>query len=80
MLMEPTCAPQLRDAIADTALYVGDRGKQLRATVPLSEMIGYATHLRSLTQGRASLSMQLQGFAPVSESQQEAIVRAYRGY
>ena len=33
-------------------------GRLLRADVPLAEMFGYATTLRSLTQGRATFSME----------------------
>ena len=33
-------------------------GKVIRAEVPLSEMFGYATDLRSMSQGRASYSME----------------------
>lgn len=36
---------------------IGD-GKAIQATVPLAEMFGYATHLRSATQGRATYSME----------------------
>ncbi len=37
----------------------------VRASVPLSEMFGYATDLRSMTQGRASYSMELSHYAEV---------------
>ncbi|MCB9749938.1 MAG: elongation factor G [Myxococcales bacterium] len=50
------------------------------AEVPLAEMVGYATALRSITQGRASYTMQLQDYAEVPASQQEAIVSRVRGY
>ena len=43
---------------------VGDRGglRVVLARVPLSEMFGYATGLRSLTQGRGTFSMQFARF------------------
>ncbi|MCU7843950.1 MAG: elongation factor G [Candidatus Thiodiazotropha sp. (ex Monitilora ramsayi)] len=47
---------------------VGDRPGQLKAIrnhVPLSEMFGYATELRSATHGRGAFSMELDHFAPV---------------
>jgi elongation factor G len=39
-----------------------------RATVPLAEMFGYATSLRSATQGRGVFSMEFDHYAPVSDS------------
>ncbi|MDY3980919.1 MAG: elongation factor G, partial [Paraeggerthella sp.] len=46
---------------------MGDRGnaKTIKAKVPLSEMFGYATDLRSATQGRASYTMQFDSYDPV---------------
>ncbi len=44
------------------------------ATVPLSDMFGYATRLRSLTQGRAVYSMQFARYEPVPQSVAETIV------
>ena len=48
------------------------------ADVPLSEMFGYATDLRSATQGRASFSMQFSRYEPVPESVLEQVVGAGR--
>ena len=39
-------------------------GKVIKAEVPLSEMFGYATSLRSATQGRANYSMEFKKYAP----------------
>ena len=50
-------------------------GKQIQAEAPLGEMFGYATQLRSLTQGRASHSMAPKKYAEASE----AVVRAVSG-
>ncbi|MEX0680188.1 MAG: elongation factor G [Balneolales bacterium] len=43
-------------------------GSVIDAEVPLSEMFGYSTHLRSLSQGRAVYSMEFNKYAPVPES------------
>ena len=40
----------------------------INATVPLGEMFGYATELRSMTQGRGVFSMEFDHYAPVPES------------
>ncbi|MDR3308272.1 MAG: elongation factor G [Coriobacteriales bacterium] len=55
---------------------IDERGgaKLVRALVPLSEMFGYATDLRSSTQGRASYSMQFSSYEPVPKSVAEEIV------
>ncbi len=52
----------------------------VNAEVPLAEMVGYATALRSVTQGRASYTMQLHDYAEVPASQQQAIISRVRGY
>ncbi len=49
------------------------------ATVPLSEMFGYATALRSSTQGRALSSMQFSHYAEVPESIKQEILEKIRG-
>lgn len=43
-------------------------GTVITAEVPLAEMFGYSTHLRSLSQGRAVYSMEFKKFAPVPDS------------
>jgi elongation factor G len=40
----------------------------VNARVPLAEMFGYATDLRSMTQGRATYTMQFSGYEPVPKS------------
>ena len=47
---------------------------QIHANVPLSEMFGYATNLRSMTQGRGNYSMEPSHFAEVPKSIQEKII------
>jgi elongation factor G len=49
------------------------------ASVPLSEMFGYATDLRSRTQGRATYSMEFDRYEPVPKQISEAIIAKYRG-
>jgi elongation factor G len=51
----------------------------VRAHVPLSEMFGYSTDLRSRTQGRATYSMQFDSYQQTPNSVQEEIVARVRG-
>ena len=48
----------------------------VRAMVPLAEMFGYATQLRSATQGRGVFNMEFDHYAPVSKSVAEEILKA----
>ncbi len=50
--------------------------QEITAMVPLSEMFGYATDLRSMTQGRGQYSMEPSHFAEVPKSIQEQIIAA----
>ncbi|EDS07814.1 translation elongation factor G [[Clostridium] scindens ATCC 35704] len=49
-------------------------GKIVRAYVPLSEMFGYSTDLRSRTQGRGNYSMFFEKYEPVPKSVQEKVL------
>jgi len=51
----------------------------IRAQVPLSEMFGYATDLRSMTQGRATYTMQFSRYEEVPKGVSEEIVAKVRG-
>ncbi len=51
----------------------------VRAQVPLSEMFGYSTDLRSRTQGRATYTMQFESYQQMPSSIQEEIVKRIRG-
>ncbi|AFQ49571.1 elongation factor G [Burkholderia cepacia] len=51
-------------------------GKIVRAEVPLSEMFGYSTSLRSLTQGRATYTMEFKHYAEAPKNVAEAIISA----
>ena len=52
----------------------------VRAEVPLAQLVGYATALRSATQGRASYSMRFSHNAEVSAAVQQEVVTRIRGY
>ncbi|MEK9157497.1 MAG: elongation factor G, partial [Patescibacteria group bacterium] len=56
---------------------MGNRGnvKTVRALVPLAEMFGYATNLRSLTQGRASSTMEFAEYQEVPRNVAETIIK-----
>jgi elongation factor G len=47
----------------------------IRAMVPLAEMFGYATQLRSATQGRGVFSMEFDHYAPVSQAVAQEIMK-----
>ena len=51
-------------------------GKAIKAEVPLSEMFGYSTSLRSMTQGRATYTMEFKHYAEAPRNVSEAIVAA----
>ncbi|WP_392385572.1 elongation factor G [Marinomonas primoryensis] len=50
-------------------------GKIIRAEVPLGEMFGYATDVRSLSQGRASYAMEFEKYAEAPASVADAIIK-----
>jgi len=49
-------------------------GKIIRAEVPLAEMFGYSTVVRSLSQGRASYSMEFKHYSEAPRNVAEAII------
>ncbi|MBU2967185.1 elongation factor G [Amphritea opalescens] len=51
-------------------------GKIINAQVPLGEMFGYATDLRSATQGRATYSMEFLDYAEASDNVAQAVINA----
>ncbi len=51
----------------------------IRAQVPLGDMFGYATDLRSRTQGRATYSMQFNSYQPVPDGIANEIIKRVRG-
>jgi elongation factor G len=50
-------------------------GKVVRADVPLAEMFGYATALRSATQGRATYSMEFKKYSPAPSNVAEVVMK-----
>ncbi|APR82482.1 Translation elongation factor G [Minicystis rosea] len=88
MSVEVVCPENyLGDVIGDLnsrrgrILDMGQRGnaRVIRAEVPLATMFGYATDVRSKTQGRATHTMQFSHYAPVPTAIQEEIVAKQRG-
>jgi len=94
MLLEPMMAVEvvtpegyMGDVIGDLTARrgkideMGQRGNSrvIGALVPLSQMFGYATDLRSRTQGRATYTMQFKSYQPVPESIADEIVAKVRG-
>jgi elongation factor G len=57
------------ESLQDRSVY-----KQIQSLVPLAQAFGYATVLRSMTQGRANFSMQFSNYAAVPDSVAEEIV------
>jgi elongation factor G len=51
-------------------------GKTIKAEVPLGEMFGYSTTVRSLTQGRATYTMEFKHYAEAPRSVSEAVISA----
>ena len=50
-------------------------GKIIRAEVPLGEMFGYATDLRSMSQGRATYSMEFEKYSQAPSSVADTIIK-----
>jgi elongation factor G len=53
----------------------GPSGKMIDAQVPLGEMFGYATSLRSMSQGRATFTMEFDHYAETPTNIAEAVMR-----
>lgn len=51
---------------------------RIEAEVPLAEMFGYATDLRSATQGKAEFSMEFHRYAPAPRDTQDELIKEYR--
>ena len=51
---------------------------QIDAEVPLAEMFGYSTTIRSSTQGKAEFSMEFSRYAPVPGNVSEELIKKYQ--
>ena len=60
---------------------MGDRAgaKTIKATVPLSEMFGYVTTLRTLSSGRATSTMEFSHYAETPSNISEEVIKATKG-
>ena len=63
-----------RGLIQTTEVRQGN-AQSVRVLVPLAEMFGYATDIRSSTQGRGVFTMEFDHYAPVSESVAEKVLK-----
>ena len=54
-------------------------GKAIKAEVPLSEMFGYATDMRSMSQGRATFTMEFSRYAETPRNVADAIIAKFSG-
>jgi elongation factor G len=54
-------------------------GKAIKAEVPLAEMFGYSTTMRSLSQGRATYTMEFKHYAEAPKAIAEAVINKYTG-
>ena len=55
-----------------------DSLQSIKVKVPLAEMFGYATRLRSMTQGRGTFTMEFEHYAPVSDEIAKAVMQSGR--
>jgi elongation factor G len=55
-----------------------DSLQSIKAKVPLAEMFGYATRLRSMTQGRGTFTMEFEHYAPVSDEITKTVMQGGR--
>ena len=81
VLLEPIMAVEVEtpeekmgDVMGDLSSRLVGGGKSIKAEVPLAEMFGYATQLRSLTQGRATYTMEFKHYAEAPRNVAEAVI------
>ena len=89
LAVEPAQAPALLPELSlltkvnqrrGTILNTENREGYLIATaeVPLNNMFGYSTDLRSATQGKGEFTMEFSKYMPVPKNEQDAMMKAYR--
>jgi elongation factor G len=64
--------------VGEMQLMEDESGYVIEATVPLRQMFGYVTSLRSMTSGRGRYTMEFARYAPVPEDQAREIIEARR--
>jgi elongation factor G len=52
----------------------------IKAKVPLAEMFGYVTVLRTITSGRATSTMEFSHYSPLSETMANDVIASIKGY
>ncbi len=57
-----------------TEIVAAEGGQTIKAEIPLAELFGYSTSLRSISRGRASYSMEPHSFEPVPQNLQQSII------
>ena len=67
------------ESIEDRGGTVGHKTQVVRAFVPLAQMFGYVTDLRSMSQGRATSSMEFSHYAEVPASLASELVQKAKG-
>ena len=68
-----------RGRMEGMALLEGTGIQQIRAMVPLGEMFGYATDIRSKTQGRGTFTMEFSQYEPMPNSIADTLISKFRG-
>jgi len=62
-----------------SSMNLRNKKRIIKSEVPLSEMFGYSTDLRSRTQGRATFSMQFTRYEPIPGKIADDIINRYKG-
>ncbi|CAM9694014.1 unnamed protein product [Choristocarpus tenellus] len=74
---EISCVEVPHDGRASTGEAGGGRRHTVRARVPLRELLGYATTLRSITAGEASFTMEFGGYTPMDPEVQRSTLEGF---